>query len=383
MGYDFDTVIHRRNTESVKWNAYPEDVLPMWVADMDFISPEPVLRALHERIDHGVFGYPGKSPGLTEAILQWLQVRFHWEVHPEELLIVPGVVTGINWACHALAEPGAGVLVQTPVYPPFLAAPKNTGNQLITTPMVPGPGGQYEVDWDAFEAAASQKPQLFILCSPHNPLGRVFRRDELERMGEICLRQGITICSDEIHADLVYPPCEHYPTATISPEIARNTVTFMAPSKTFNIAGLECSFAVVPDPELRRKLNAGRKGLVGWVNLLGLVAAEAAYREGAPWLDSLLEYLRNNRDFLLETLRREMPQISMPTPEGTYLAWLDCRTAGIPDPYHFFLEHARVGLNDGREFGPGGEGFVRLNFGCPRSVLKEGLDRMKAALERV
>nr|MBP7787414.1 PatB family C-S lyase [Longilinea sp.] len=290
MGYDFDTVIHRRNTESVKWNAYPEDVLPMWVADMDFISPEPVLRALHERIDHGVFGYPGKSPGLTEAILQWLQVRFHWEVHPEELLIVPGVVTGINWACHALAEPGAGVLVQTPVYPPFLAAPKNTGNQLITTPMVPGPGGQYEVDWDAFEAAASQKPQLFILCSPHNPLGRVFRRDELERMGEICLRQGITICSDEIHADLVYPPCEHYPTATISPEIARNTVTFMAPSKTFNIAGLECSFAVVPDPELRRKLNAGRKGLVGWVNLLGLVAAEAAYREGAPWLDSLLEY---------------------------------------------------------------------------------------------
>ncbi len=378
--FDFNTVVERRCSESVKWNAYPEDVLPMWVADMDFISPEPVLQALQKRINHGVFGYPGKNHGLNEAIQTWLKRRFNWEVQEEEIIILPGVVTGLNWACHALAEPGGSVLVQTPVYPPFLSAPGNAGLELLTTPILPEKDGQYAIDWDAFEAAASKNPQLFILCSPHNPVGRVFHPEEIIRMAEICMKHDILIVSDEIHADLIYTPHVHHPTASLSNEIGQSTITFMAPSKTFNIAGLECSFSIIQNSTLRDRMQNGTKGLVGWVNCLGQVAAEAAYREGEPWLQNILAYLRRNRDDLVEFIRQSMPGITMPMPEGTYLAWLDCRKTGLDDPYRFFLENAKVALNDGRMFGPGGEGFVRLNFGCPHSMLMEGLHRMKNAL---
>jgi cystathionine beta-lyase len=244
-----------------------------------------------------------------------------------------------------------------------------------------GSDGQYKVDFDAFEAAITEKTRIFMLCNPQNPTGRVFRADELEQMAEICLRHNIIICSDEIHSDLVYSESKHIPIASLSPEIAANTITLLAPSKTFNIAGLKTSVAVIPNPQLRKKYEAARRGVVDWVNLLGQVAARAAYREGEPWLDALLVYLQANRDYLYEFVQNELPGVNMAKPEGTFLAWLDCNRAGIEgQPDKYFLEKAGVAMNAGEWFGKGGEGFVRLNFGCPRSMLEEALQKIKSAL---
>jgi len=382
MHYDFDQIINRRATGSAKWDHYDDDVLPMWVADMDFISPQPVVDALAHRIEHGVFGYPGENERLTSAIQDWLAVRFNWRVSLESLILIPGVVKGFNLASHALrGTEGGGVLVQTPVYYPFLSAPENAGMQRQEMQLTLCPDGSYEIDFDAFEASITDETRLFILCNPHNPVGRVFRQGELERMAQISIRHGVTICSDEIHGDLVFSGQRHIPLASLDPEIAAHTITLMAPSKTFNLAGLECSFAVIENPDLREKFVGAKQGLVGWVNLMGQTAALAAYREGQEWLDQLLVYLEANRDYLYDYVNTQLPGVSMIRPEGTYLAWLDCRKAGIEgNPQAFFLERAKVALNDGPKFGQGGEGFVRLNFGCPRSLLTDGLNRMKAAL---
>jgi len=384
MQYDFDTLPQRRGTDCEKWDLYDDDVLPLWVADMDFRSPEPVIRTLAERVEHGFFGYPNDYTQVTElrqAIIDWIEQRHGWQVQPEDLVFLPGVITGFDLACHTLKPSRRGVLVQTPIYPPMLGAAKNTGRLPQEMQLARLEDGSYSVDWDAFESAITEKTGLFILCNPHNPTGRVFRRDELERMAEICLSRGVLICSDEIHADLVYPGHPHIPIASLDPEIARHTITLIAPSKTFNLAGLQCSFAIIPNQRLRRRYIASSKGLVSWVNLLGRTAALAAYREGRDWLDQILIYLQGNRDFLYNYTKAEMPQLSLARPEGTYLAWLDCRQANLPaNPYEFFLENARVALGDGRMFGHGGEGFVRLNFGCPRSILEEGLNRMKISL---
>lgn len=377
---NFDEPLNRRQSESIKWRLFDEDVLPMWVADMDFRSPEPVMEALHQRIEHGVFGYPGMLDGLVETIVARMQNQYGWSIQPEDVMLVPGVVTGFNYTAHALCNPGEGMLMQTPVYHPFLDAPKNAGLLRQETLLVRDEAGQYQVDFEAFEAAITPQTRLFLLCNPHNPVGRVFRREELERMADICLRHGLLICSDEIHCDLVFAPNRHIPIASLAPEIAQNTVTLMAPSKTYNIAGLECSFAVVPNPQLREKLQNGRQGLVGFVNILGQTAALAAYQHGQPWLDALLAYLKDNLDTLERTVREELPGVSIARPEGTYLAWLDCRETGLEDSCAFFLKEARVAVNDGREFGRGGEGFVRFNFGCPRAQLNEALERMKSAL---
>jgi cystathionine beta-lyase len=237
------------------------------------------------------------------------------------------------------------------------------------------------IDFDAFEAAITERTRLFILCNPHNPIGRAFRRDELERMAKICLRHNMVICSDEIHCDLLFPESHHVPMATLSPEVADRTITLMAPSKTFNIAGLECSVAIIQNRDLRKKLKAARADCVPEVNIMGYVAALAAYRDGQPWLDELLLYLGANRDVLLQYVQEHLPGIGVSKPEATYLAWLDCRQAGMSDnPHRFFLQKARVALNDGATFGRGGEGFVRLNFGCPRPLLLDALDKMRAAL---
>jgi cystathionine beta-lyase len=241
--------------------------------------------------------------------------------------------------------------------------------------------GAYAIDHDAFERAITDRTRIFILCNPHNPVGRVFQRQELERMAEICLRHNLVICSDEIHCDLIFDGNRHLPIATLSPEIARQAITLMAPSKTFNIAGLQCSIAVIENPELREKYKAARAGLAPEINIMGMVAALAAYGEGGPWLDEALRYLQANRDFLLRYVNEQLPGVRMAKPEGTYLAWLDCRQANIPgNPHEFFLQEAKVALNDGAAFGRGGEGFVRLNFGCPRSTLAEALEKMKNAL---
>ena len=293
---------------------------------------------------------------------------------------MPGVIRGFNLAGHTVAKEGGAILFQTPAYPPILAAPHNAGMQRQEVALTPG-GGAYYVDWDTFEAAFTGQTRLFILCNPHNPVGRVFRQDELSRMAEICLRHDVTICSDEIHCDLVYSGHQHLPVASISPEIAQNTITLMAPSKTFNIAGLDCSFAVIQNKKLRKRYQQAHHGLISGVNVMGWVAALAAYQDGQEWLGQALAYLEANRDYLYEFVREEIPDVGLFKPEGTYLAWLDCRGLGLDNPYKFFLEQARVALNEGDMFGAGGKGYVRLNFGCPRATLVEALERMRDALQ--
>jgi cysteine-S-conjugate beta-lyase len=388
MTYDFDNPPDRRNTDSVKWRLYGPDVLPLWVADMDFPSPVPVIQALRERVEHGIYGYPeGIKYGPKELTnLRWLVIErlnslYGWQIEPEDLILMPGVATGFNLACHSESEPDGEVIVQTPIYPPILRAPGYAGMQLKQQPLSIQESGYYEIDWDAYEAAFSEKTRLFILCNPHNPVGRVFRKDELERMADICIRNGTTICSDEIHCDLIFSGHEHIPIASLDDEIAQKTITLIAPTKTFNLAGLKISFSIIQNPEIRRRYIKAQKGLVSWTNIMGVTAARAAYSHGQDWLSQLIPYLETNRNVLKEFVDTNLHEIRMVNPEGTYLAWLDCRTVSPgplkDDPFKFFLEKARVALNDGREFGIGGEGFVRLNFGCPRGILMKALEKME------
>ena len=383
MKYDFDHYIERCNTNSQKWERFDEDVLPLWVADMDFVSPEPVVRALQERVAHGIFGYPDASavPELYEAVQARLSTLYGWDVASEDILFLPGVVTGFNMACHAIGEAGDGVLVQPPVYSHFLSAPGSAG-RACQCAEVTLDGRRYEIDFDLFEGAIADRTRLFLFCNPHNPVGRVYTPGELGKLAEICLRHDVVICSDEIHCDLVFSGHRHTPIATLAPEIARRTITLMAPSKTFNIAGLKCSFAVVQNPGLKARFCASRKGLVSSVNLLGYTAALVAYREGHEWLEQVLVYLEANRDLLRQYVAVHLPGVRMVDLEGTYLAWLDCRDTPIADrPAVFFLEEARVALNEGETFGPGGAGFARLNFACPRSTLVQALERMSMAFK--
>ncbi|RME90607.1 MAG: pyridoxal phosphate-dependent aminotransferase [Anaerolineae bacterium] len=378
---NFDTILDRRASDSIKWNRFEKDVLPLWVADMDFSAPEPVLRALRERLRHGIFGYPQEVRGSREAVLSWLERRHDWRVDAEALVFLPGVVTGFNLALQALGNPGERALVQPPTYRPLMEAPRHASMFRSNAPLVQDTDGRYCIDFDAFEAAITPETRFFLLCNPHNPTGRVFRRDELERMAETCLRHDLVIISDEIHHDLTYSGHKHIPIASLDPEIAAHTITLIAPSKTFNIAGLKASVAIIPNKNLRKRYEAARRGLVDWVNLMGQIALRAAYGEGDSWLDALLHYLEANREYLFNFVHRELPGVRMAKPEGTFLAWLDCRQANIQgNPAAFFLKHARVALNEGKWFGSQGKGFVRLNFGCPRATLKEALERMKAAL---
>jgi cysteine-S-conjugate beta-lyase len=382
MSHDFDILPDRRHTESIKWRNFDEDVIPMWIADMDFRSPEPVIRALHERVEHGIFGYPIEEEEIRQVLVERMMKKYSWEITPDDIVLLPGVVTGLNLVSHAVKQVGMGVLYQTPIYPPFLSVPENTGMTAEEAEMTRKANGSYEIDWTVFENAFSNKTGIFNLCNPYNPVGRVYTRTELEKIAEICLRHKVLICSDEIHCDLIYSGNQHIPIASLSPEISQSTITLMAPSKTYNIAGLVSSFAIVTNPELRDKICRANKGIMSFVNVLGLTALLAAYRDGQPWLDELLKYLEGNRDYLFDYVHSEMNGVSMAKPEGTYLAWLNCQNTRIQGvPQKFFLEKARVGLNDGTRFGRGGEGFVRLNFGCPRSMLAEALERMNVALK--
>jgi len=380
---DFDQIIDRRQTESVKWHYYGQDVLPMWLADMDFRAPEPVIQALKDRVEHGIFGY-GKAPeGLGEAIRQHLADFQHWTVEEEALNFVCGVVTGFAHAIYSLTEPGDRVLIQTPVYPPILRAPATTGRQCVENPLILREDGKYEIDFDDFEQKAASGVKLFVLCNPHNPVGRVFTREELTQMAEICLKYNVWICSDEIHGDLVFDNYQQVPIASLSPEIAEKTVTYFAPSKTFNIAGLSTSIYVANNPQMREKLCQTMPMLLGHPNILGLHAALAAYRDGRPWLREVLAYLEANRDYLVDFVANNLPGLHMWSPEGTFLGWLDCRQMGVESPHEFFLKEAKVGFNDGVTIGDAGQGFLRVNFGCPRATLAEGLTRVKAAIERL
>jgi cystathionine beta-lyase len=375
--FDFDTPIDRRNTASEKWDRYAgRDVIPLWVADMDFRSPLPVIEALQQRVEHGVFGYTAPPAELVETVLAMLQTEYGWQVAEEWLVWLPGLVCGLNVTCRAVGEAGDAVAIFTPVYPPFFSAPRNAGRELVSVPLVEG-GGRWEMDLAALERAITPRTRLLLLCSPHNPVGRVWSREEQLALLEVAERHDLVICSDEIHAGLVLDgETQHIPFATLSPEAARRTITLQAPSKTYNIPGLGCSFAVIPEQGLRRSFRRAMAGIVPHVNLLGYTAALAAYRDGEPWRQALLEYLRMNRELVVRTIAG-MPGLKTWPVEATYLAWIDARGLGVDDPAGFF-EAAGVGLSDGAPFGA--PGFARLNFGCPRLLLETALQRMKTAL---
>ena len=372
--FDFDTIIDRRNTASLKWDRYAgQDIIPLWVADMDFRSPPAVLDALQQRVEYGVFGYSSPPEELVEVVLAMLRHEYSWQVQPEWLVWLPGLVCGLNVACRAVGVPGDAVVTFTPVYPPFLTAPGLAGRELITVPLVEQQGS-WEMDLEALEQAITPRTRLLMLCSPHNPVGRVWSRAEQLALADLIERHDLMVCSDEIHAGLVLDNGKtHIPFATLTPELARRTITLLAPSKTYNIPGLGCSFAVIPDAGLRRVFKGVMDGIVPHVNLLGYAAALAAYRDGEPWRQALLAYLRQNRDLVLEAIQA-VPGLKTWPVEATYLAWIDARGLGVADPASLF-EQAGVGLSDGTPFGA--PGFVRLNFGCPRSLLQLALERMQ------
>ncbi len=377
--FDFDTPIDRRNTASEKWDKYAgRDILPMWVADMDFRSPPAVIKALQERVEHGVFGYTAPPRELVETVVTMLQREYGWHIREEWLVWLPGLVCGLNVACRAVGEAGDGVATFTPVYPPFLSAPKLSGRELVSVPLV-CEGEKWQMDLAALERAITPRTRLLLLCSPHNPVGRVWTREEQLELAEFAERHNLIVCSDEIHAGLVLDEDKrHVPFATLSPETARRTITLHAPSKTWNIPGLGCSFAVILDDGLRRLFRHAMAGIVPHVNLLGYTAALAAYRDGEGWRQALLGYLRENRDLVLHAIDA-MPSLRTWPVEATYLAWIDARGLGSDDPAAFF-EQAGVGLSDGGPFGA--PGYVRLNFGCPRPLLQSALDRMQLAVKQ-
>jgi cystathionine beta-lyase len=387
MTYDFDRIIDRRSTNSVKWKKYGEGILPLWVADMDFAAPEPIQAALRGAVEHGIYGYEFPSKELTGTVAARMEKLYNWKIPPEAVIATPGVISGFVTAANAVCTAGEGILVQPPVYPPFLSVHEKTGlirQEALLKYEAHNHVIHYEMDWDGFEKglnANGVRTGMFLLCNPHNPTGRVFSRSDLARMADLCIKNGTVICSDEIHAELTLGNVQHLPIASLDSEVAAHTITLIAPSKTFNVAGLFCAFAIVPDPEIREQYKKTVERMTLHVGSPGLIAAQTAFSGACDdWLDALRIYLRGNLDFLVEFIKSELPGIKTTIPEATYLAWLDCRELPLePSPHQFFLEKAKVALNDGSEFGAGGEGFVRLNFGCPRKVLEEALVRMKSA----
>lgn len=381
MHFDFDTVPARLGTDSQKWQKYAgRDILPLWVADMDFKSSPAIIAALHDRVAHGVFGYARPVKSTVDAVVDALQRNYAWKIDPAWIVWLPGLVCGLNITAQAFAQAGEEVLTLTPVYPPFMSAPKNSA-RLSTQAAFVLRDGHWEIDWDALARAVTPRTKLFYLCNPHNPLARVWRREELIRLGEFCAQHHLVLCSDEIHCDLILDPTLHHlPAASLSPEISARTVTLMAPSKTYNVPGLGTSFAIISDPALRAQFIRASAGVVAEVTALGFTACEAAYRDSEAWRQALLTYLRGNRDFLLDYLTREIPDIRVEAPiEATYLAWLNLEALHLADPVAHFETHG-VGLSEGAYFGAPKGHYVRLNFGCPRATLAEALHRMKTAV---
>jgi len=379
MTFDFDQVFDRHNTGSTKWSRYPADVLPMWVADMDFAAPPVIIQALQKRLEHPLLGYSVAQDDLRNAIVTDLWNKYAWRVEPQELVFLPGVESGFNMALNALVEPQQNVVVQTPNYPPLRHAPGHWGLNKVELSFEAMADGTYATPLHTLRQSLEGGGAL-LLSNPHNPLGKAFPREELQAVADICVAQGAWIISDEIHAELCFDGRQHIPTASLSPEIARRTITLMSASKAYNIAGLKTSFMIIQDRALRERVNHARCGMVDSVNPLGMEATRVAYTEGAPWLAALKDYLQSNRDYLVEAVRTRLPGISMNVPQSTYLAWLDCSALGLENPQQFFLEKAKVGLSPGLDFGDDSQQFVRLNFGCPRALLEEGIARMERSL---
>ncbi len=379
---EFDRVMDRTNTASVKWDRYKDrDIIAMWLADMDFRSPEEVITAITKRAEHGVFGYTNPGDELIETVTETLHRDYQWEIKKDWLVWIPGLGSGINIFSRAFGEPGDEIITAIPAYPPFLTAPDNSDKTLKTWPMAYDPSlGKWSMNLEALESRLSPKTKSIISCNPHNPTGRSFTTDELRQLAVICERNDLIICSDEIHCGLILDRDKrHIPIATLDEQVADRTVTFMAPSKTYNLPGLGCSFAVISNIELRRSFQKAMKGIVPGINIFGYVGALAAYKHGERWRERLLNYLRKNRDITQKAID-SMEGLSMAHVEATYLAWIDCRAAGLNGAAAFFEKNG-VGLGDGVQFH--GPGFVRLNFGCPTSVLNEALSRMENSLTSI
>src|SRR5215216_2063245 len=393
MTYNFDQIIERRDTSSIKWTQYPADVLPLWVADMDFLTPEPIRNALREMLDRGVLGYEFLQRHTKEVVAARMDRLYGWQVDPDWVVATTGVVSGFNIAARAICQPGDGVLIHTPVYNMFYMLYKNLDLVQQSAPIELSVDGNIlhpELDMERFAQAFHSngaRTRMFLFCHPHNPLGRVFARQELQAMAEICLQNDAIIISDEIHSELFLNGSKHIPTATLSPEIADKTITLIAASKTFNTAGLFCAFAIIPNAELRARFQQANDEITGHVSSMGLVASEAAFSGKCDeWLDELRVYLKNNRDFVADYLTENFPDAKFTIPQATYLQWIDfseyVRSGRIDKlPFDYFLEEARVALSNGIVFGKGCENFVRLNFASPRQMVAEGLDRMLQSLK--
>jgi cystathionine beta-lyase len=400
MKYDFDQVIPREGTGSVKWEFVmqgeelrhwddvdehfeKQHVLPMWVADMDFRGPDEVIEAVIERARQGMFGYTAPTQHYYRVVRDWMAKRQNWKVEQDWIVVTPGVVPALNLLIRTFLKPGEKVLVQPPVYYPFYHAIENNECQILPNPLI-YENGKYRMDFaDLAEKVRDPDLKMAILCSPHNPVGRVWAKEELKRFGEICLEHNVLVVSDEIHADLIYKGVEFTPYATISDELTDNSIICTAPSKTFNLAGLKTSNIMIPNPQLREAFiqTIGKSGLFG-VNPFGVVATQAAYRYGEDWLDQVMEYIEGNYQFLRDYLREYIPQIKVIEPQGTYLVWLDCRGLGLDKEAlkHLIFNDAGVYLDDGFLFGSQGDGFQRINLACPRSILAEALERIRDTL---
>jgi cysteine-S-conjugate beta-lyase len=392
MSYNFDEFIDRRNSNSMKWTQYPPDVLPLWVADMDFRTPQPILDALHATLEHGVLGYEFLRRRTQEVVAARMERLYGWHVDPDWIVATPGVVSGFNIAARAVCLAGDGVLIQPPVYHMFYGIYQNIGLTQQIAPFTFAESDHIlhpQLDLNTFAAAFHSnnvKTKMFLLCHPHNPTGQAFTREELRNMAEICLQNDTIIVSDEIHSELILDGPKHVPMATLSPEIADRTITLIAASKTFNVAGLFCAFAIIPNTELREKFKVANEHITGHVSSMGLIAAETALSGVCDdWLVELLPYLKANRDFMAEYLIENFPDLRFTIPNATYLAWLDfseyVKSGRIQgSPFDFFLNEAKVAFTDGKPFGEGCENVVRLNFASPRSMLAEGLERMQKAV---
>lgn len=386
MSSRFDQTHNRRNTYSLKWDKTGElfgdpELLPLWVADMDFESPPAVKKALLDRAQHGIYGYTTKSEQYTEAIMNWFRTRHGWNIEPSSLVDVPGVVTSLSLCVDLFSEPDSPVILQSPVYYPFYDVIRMNGRKVAANPLLLQ-NGRYEMDFDHLESLMKDGAKLMLLCSPHNPGGRVWERDVLQRLGELCEKYDVTIVSDEIHADLVLPGHQHTPIATISEALARRTITCLAPTKTFNLPGLHCSFVVIPNPEMKRRFEHRIKTLsLHMMHFFNNDAIIAAYTEGGPWLDEMLQYVSGNIDYAIEYLAEHLPEVIPMRPEGSYLLWIDCRglDKDVDGLKKLMFQDAKVAFNEGSVYGPEGAGYLRINLACPRSVVAEALQRFCTA----
>ena len=386
----FDTIPNRKNTNSLKYDfaqqrGKPSDILPLWVADMDFSTPDCVIQALVEKAQHGIYGYSEPDQKYFDVLKNWFSTRHGWAVEESWLVKTPGVVFALCAAIRAFTQPGDAVLIQPPVYYPFFESIADNGRTLVTNPLL-YQDGVYSMDFEDLEQKLrDNNVKLFLLCNPHNPVGRVWTEAELIRVGELCLHYGVTVVSDEIHADFVFPGHKHVPFASLRPKFADITVTCTAPSKTFNLAGLQISNIFISNQTLRRAFRQ-EVNRVGYsqANLMGLIACQAAYEGGAPWLDELKEYLGGNLDFARAFLKEHLPQVRLVEPEGTYLLWLDCSALQLDDKMldDLIVNQAKLWLDPGPMFGPGGEGFQRINMACPRATLQKALEQLATALKQ-